>query len=672
MKSEKGLKGIERMARQSNQTWPTRIEVLVIAGLGLFLLAVLPVACRKARTEARGTVCARNLALLGRAMFVYAGDYDSELPRAGGPNSEWGLLQHNWAAADRYRAFAVTPGAGEGGRATIGSCLYLLVKYTDVAPATFVCPTDPAGREFQLSEYSAGRPDFTLTDAWDFGPDPGKHYSYAYQLPFGRYALKTSDDPGLAVLADRNPWFMGELVERFERFEPDIPPYEGTPEQAAAGNTICHNGTGQNVLFLDGHVDFKDRPHCGLDNDNIYTVSPLPERGDPKGRPPTPGAGLSPAHARDSLLVQDPTTYYQETAMQQAVSVDSNDLEATTVLATLDCPLPSGHNAIWCATFQMAWDQYQERIAGEPIIVRGAEELANRLNNAAFPTENIERESYYATAGAVNDGILEEIQGEMARRFPNESPPAFDERYRTLPGVMVAYAYLSLTVDFEHPFHTNESPFAFAGSDGTKTEVTAFSDLPERTREADQVREQVEILHYGYADARDSDTFAVDLCKHTDPYQIVLARMPVSGTLRETVAGVEQAIAQFKADPDYETLRRLRPIDHLMVPDVLYKLTHHFRELEGRKLGNQHLIGAVFFEALQKIDFSLSRTGVVLRSMATLGSTRSRSARTTQPRYLYFNRPFLIYVKQRRPDAQPFFVMWVDNAELLQPYRRSR
>jgi len=669
VKSEKGLKGIERMARQSNQTWPTRIEVLVIAGLGLFLLAVLPVACRKARTEARGTVCARNLALLGRAMFVYAGDYEGKLPRAGGRNSEWGLLGHYWATADRYRAFGVTPGAGEGGKATIGSCLYLLVKYTDVAPATFVCPTDPVAREFRLSEYAADRPNLALADVWDFGPDPAKHYSYAYHIPFGRYALKTSDDPGLAVLADRSPWLMGEP---FARFEPDIPPHTGTAEQAAAGNTISHDGTGQNVLFLDGHVDFKDRPHCGLDHDNIYTVSTLPEQGDPKGKPPTPGGGLSSAHARDSLLVQDPTTYYEETAMQQAVSVDSNDLKQTTVLATLDCPLPSGRNAIWCATFQMAWDQYREKIAGEPIIVRGAEELAHRLNNAVFSTDNIERESYYATAGAVDDGILEEIQREMARRFPAESPPVFDERYRTLPLVVVAYAYLSLSMDFEHPFRANESPFAFTGSDGSKTEVTAFSNLPERNKEADQVREQVEILHYGYADARDSDTFAVDLCKHTDPYQIVLARMPVSGTLRETVAGVEQAIAQFKAAPDYETLRRLRPIDHRTVPDVLYKLTHHFRELEGRKLGNQHLIGAVFFEALQKIDFSLSRTGVVLRSMATLGSTRSRSARTTQPRYLYFNRPFLIYVKQRRPDAQPFFVMWVDNAELLQPYRRSR
>jgi len=34
------------------------------------------------------------------------------------------------------------------------------------------------------------------------------------------------------------------------------------------------------------------------------------------------------------------------------------------------------------------------------------------------------------------------------------------------------------------------------------------------------------------------------------------------------------------------------------------------------------------------------------------------------PRCFLFNQPFLVYMKKRNAD-QPFFVMWVDNAELL-------
>jgi hypothetical protein len=39
-----------------------------------------------------------------------------------------------------------------------------------------------------------------------------------------------------------------------------------------------------------------------------------------------------------------------------------------------------------------------------------------------------------------------------------------------------------------------------------------------------------------------------------------------------------------------------------------------------------------------------------------------------EPRYFYFNRPFLIYVKKRGPEYSPFFVMWVDNAELMKEF----
>ena len=148
--------------------------------------------------------------------------------------------------------------------------------------------------------------------------------------------------------------------------------------------------------------------------------------------------------------------------------------------------------------------------------------------------------------------------------------------------------------------------------------------------------------------------------------------MPRCNTLGEAVAAVEEKISEFKDDPDYEVLRRLRPIDRLIVPDVLYKLTHHFAELEGKVIGNQPWRDQRYgiFEAMQMIDFALSRTGVVLKSEARLivspFSTRPRQLE--EPRYFYFNKPFLIYVKKRGPDYLPFFVMWVDNAELLEKY----
>ncbi|UCD51266.1 MAG: DUF1559 domain-containing protein, partial [Phycisphaerales bacterium] len=70
----------------------TRADVLVAAALAVFLLATGATLASKPRAQARRIVCKANLSRIGKAMFVYAGDYEGALPRAGGPTSEWGRV----------------------------------------------------------------------------------------------------------------------------------------------------------------------------------------------------------------------------------------------------------------------------------------------------------------------------------------------------------------------------------------------------------------------------------------------------------------------------------------------------------------------------------------------------------------------------------------------------
>jgi len=274
------------MTRRDRARGLTRTDVLVVLGLGVFLLAVGVLLASEPRAQARRVVCRANLGKIGKAMFVYAGDYDGALPRAGGPTSTWGLLGNNWSAPDRYTAYGVTPGTGEGGKASISSCFYLLVKYLDMPPAVFVCPSDVGTSPFRLADEDlSGLP--RLRDAWDFGLDPGDNCSYTCHLPFSMYALNQASDPNMAVAADRNPWIKSPAAEvdvtRYSLFIPDFPPYNGTIETARRGNAISHEEDGQNVLFLDGRVTFERRAHCGPEHDNIYTRSTIIGRGDPMG-----------------------------------------------------------------------------------------------------------------------------------------------------------------------------------------------------------------------------------------------------------------------------------------------------------------------------------------------------------------------------------------------------
>jgi len=243
-------------------------------------------------------VCGTNLSGIGKAMLIYANDYDDCLPVAGGQRTTWAPRLNNWAAADRAEAFGLDPN-GSGGQATVSSSLWLLVKYGNVPPKAFVCKGERGTHPFDLDAYRTivG----TSAPLWDFGPDPTRHCSYSYHLPYGTRGLTVASEPGFAVAADHNPWIDGPAwkASNFAGFSPN-----GTVKEQHAGNAVAHGLDGQNVMFLDTHVDFEKRSTCGLDNDNIYTVSGNLTDGDPLGTPPKIGA--QPSNPKDSLLVNDP------------------------------------------------------------------------------------------------------------------------------------------------------------------------------------------------------------------------------------------------------------------------------------------------------------------------------------------------------------------------------
>jgi len=293
----------------------TLIELLVVIAIIALLIGILTPVLGRVRQVAFRVTCGTNLYGIGKAMLIYARDNRGEFPRSGGRESACDPAIPDWTARDPRIAFGLSA-TYIGGAASISSCFYLLVKYTDVTPKSFLCKGDPGTTEFKLSEFTADIPEDTdLVDVWDFGPhsadhQPTMHCSYSYHTPFnvdsysGLYDLTISSPPGMAVAADRNPWIKSPAAEAkdFSLFMPDLPPlYNGSPEQAKYGNAIAHQEVGQNVLFVDGHTAFEKRSFCGADNDNIYTFS---YEVDAKGMPPRKPTNR-PRNQRDSYCVHD-------------------------------------------------------------------------------------------------------------------------------------------------------------------------------------------------------------------------------------------------------------------------------------------------------------------------------------------------------------------------------
>jgi prepilin-type N-terminal cleavage/methylation domain-containing protein len=305
----------------------TLVELLVVIAIIALLMGILMPALARVRQLAFRMTCGTNLSGIGKAMLIYANDYEDELPRAGGRNSTWGPIPL-WNATNRFQAYGVNPTSGDGGTATINSCFYLLVKYAEVTPKSFICKGDAGTSEFKLADVPAGNlaANTELIDLWDFGPsepESCKACSYSYHVPFGLYALTTSSEPGFAVAADRNPWINspGATAKVFpgqgpDLFRPDVQGFGGTSDQGRNGNAVTHQNEGQQVLFLDSHVSFEKRPYCSMEDDNIYTQTDKQPAGSAMGVVPTMTS--QPLARKDSLLIHDDSSYSGGTAAKPA------------------------------------------------------------------------------------------------------------------------------------------------------------------------------------------------------------------------------------------------------------------------------------------------------------------------------------------------------------------
>jgi hypothetical protein len=266
-----------------------QVKALVGITLGLVNLAELG-ALRYVRTIAQRAVCAQNLAHMGAALLVYAGENNGCFPIAPflepDPNAPSGVTQV--AFIGQMGATCNSPLEGEQlGRVHPSRSTYLLLKEGAITSKVAVCPStyDPMD-DHRNPDGTAG-----LETRLDWRGYP--YFSYGYQLPFGARGRPSERlDHRVAIMADRGPFFEAAPQRGF--ITPDrlrvefqsgtsislrsVNSADPTAIRAASArtwrpyNSPNHGRKGQNVLFAGGYVVWADKPIVGVDHDNIYTV----------------------------------------------------------------------------------------------------------------------------------------------------------------------------------------------------------------------------------------------------------------------------------------------------------------------------------------------------------------------------------------------------------------
>lgn len=368
---------------------------------------------------------------------------------------------------------------------------------------------------------------------------------------------------------------------------------------------------------------------------------------------------FSTLQARSLANAQDkkaPT--HAEIAGKAALKTTADQLEETFITAHLDTKIEKGRNLLWCATIQLAWNELCT-LAGGPIDLDGAPEIARSLNAQKVKSSDLDAKSFVAMAGKVEDGILEEIARALEEKFEGLASPELLPAPGALPASWwVTYAYLFKNLPFEFAFTRWSESVTFGQQD-----VAAFGIYQLYKGQTDEVKMATQV---SVIDFKSNDDFLIELKTRSKEDRLILAKMAPAKTLAATIEKVHTRLAEGKTTTMSE-------METLWIPVLDFDVLRDYTEIIGRTATprnrsrdtarREKFSTMPIAVARQSIRFRLDETGAVLKS-EFLGALGGRA------RAYLFDKPFLILLK-RRGAKNPYFALWVDNAELLVPFAKK-
>jgi prepilin-type N-terminal cleavage/methylation domain-containing protein/prepilin-type processing-associated H-X9-DG protein len=275
----------------------TLIELLVVIAIIALLISILLPSLSRARELSKRTVCMANLRGIGQAAYIYAQDGDVFPHISRGTTGTTNGQMVLFAPTNRVLA-GTASSVSTTGTPSPTVDMWTLVRANNSTPKQFNCP----------SQTDTPDPAQDTTAYYDFLTEVHLSYSYQYQADPNRPPLGTGSDPTFPLMGDANPYIKGKVVsalanDRISQWR---------------GNSNNHtNREGQNILFVDGHVEFAKGPDVGISGkitaavqkyskgrDNCYSVHSENAEVDPGSNPGTPTSTVCNLGSKsDSCLV---------------------------------------------------------------------------------------------------------------------------------------------------------------------------------------------------------------------------------------------------------------------------------------------------------------------------------------------------------------------------------
>lgn len=330
--------------------------------------------------------------------------------------------------------------------------------------------------------------------------------------------------------------------------------------------------------------------------------------------------------------------------------------EQTTISPYLEAQIDSINNTLYCASFQIAWGKMRNQVIKEDIRLADNSPTARQLNRQLLGNDDVSSGSYVAEAGVFSQELIERINRGLREKFGDQGGESF-KMPQTTAGErsIIAYAYLQKNLEFRTEFEKLTSPVLFQGN-GSSTPLVAFGieKFTYSNHLHEKLQNQVAIYDY-----RDDNDFILSLTSKSDDDEIILAKVKPGKNLLDTYQAAAKRIDTGKKTTIWEN-------ESLKIPKIDFDLSYSFPELEGKRLLNNGWEGWLIAKALQDTRFKLDEKGAVLKSRAFFMAMKAEAPApgNAKPRMFIFDKPFLIYMKQKI-GKYPYFVLWINNPELM-------
>jgi hypothetical protein len=330
----------------------------------------------------------------------------------------------------------------------------------------------------------------------------------------------------------------------------------------------------------------------------------------------------------------------------------SEDLANTEITPHLKANVGVGNNVLWCASFQVAWNELCDSLGGKVQYLQEESLAANYLNEKAVTKDILPEDSYLTVSGSNSGGVLKNLKQEFAKKFPEDECAFLSNIQSINPSNWIVYAYLAREMPFQTRFERMSGGVDF---EGVVVEAFGIDKFHDERRDERKMAGQVVIYDY-----RHDDDFILELeTKRTDD-RMILAKLPEGDSLIDTIETVVSRLRESKSEP-------MKRGDLIRIPILDFDLITSFDDLCGpiRSASEAEKEVATYIDiARQRIRFRIDEGGAILESEALIAASSPPMSR-----HMVFDKPYLILIMKREVDL-PYFALWVENTELMIPIKK--